>query len=650
MNKPSSKKRGAHVRSLASDAATYGLDLVTTVTRELMTCSSREEILGRLPRLLEHNGETQVSLWQQQGKAYAEVRGSSLQPIKLALHEKLIEEVISTREPSWFNQPSASKTVSATALPLFEGEELLVVLKLERDFPFDDREYKNLIWLASTVSCLLTTVAERMKSAVITQLSQVLVTARDTTTMAERTLELLSAALNIESGALLVQQGSSIYALASVGTLPEISSQPSLVTTPWLEEAHKHGKPSYYPSLAYQEPSVIDTKLVSFIAYPIGETLPARYVLFLGSSKVRWWLQTEKDLLASVVCALSLAFNSTVSQTCLQTLLTLENHSLTESDDSLLHEVVRAAVQNVPGAEAGRLLIYQGKKFYFRAAVGYDLSALQHLSLRAMDIQAWPQPAQLAWDSSEPRIFSLGEQKQMLEGSTLPDGRDIKATLYFPIVQQDKVLAILMLDNFTDPEAFAFDSLEAVRMFASPIALSLRERRYRHLLEKVALTDPLTNLDNRTSFNQLVAREVARSQRYASPFSLLIIAIGTFKNPNDTSARARSDAMLVEVARTLKKVMRPSDSLFRWSEDEFAAILPNTAYDGGVVAARRCARAIKRIPEETLPMSIHIGVASFPKCATNTTSLIDLASERLAKGKAHDITVFLAEKLSTLEE
>jgi diguanylate cyclase (GGDEF)-like protein len=682
MSKLSSKKRETYFRSLPSGTPTYEFDLVTMVTSELMSCSCREEILGRLPRLLETYGEAQVSLWQKQGDAYAEVRGSSLQPIKLSLYEKIIEKVMSTREPSFFNQlglnqpglnqPGQSsakplKTVSAIALPLFEGEEIVVVLKLERGLPFRDTERKNLAWLAATVSCLLTTLAERMKSTVITSLSQALLTAHDTTTIAERVLKLLSAALNIESGALLAQQGSHLHTLASVGTLPESLLQPGLsTTTAWLSGAYKQGKPSYYPSLAHKEPSVIDSKLASFVVYPLGETLPTRFILFLASTQVRWWLQTEKDLLASVGGMLSLALRSTESGTRLKTLLTLQSHSLAESETSLLHEIVLAAVQTVPGAEAGRLLIYQGKKFHFRATVGYDtvgydtadydLSTLHHLSLRASDIKAWHHSAPLRWDQGEPRIFSSShpEQRRMLEDSALSqlsrEAERVKANLYFPITQQGRVLAILMLDNFTDPEAFGSDSLEAVGMFAPPIALLLREHRYKYLLEKATLTDPLTNLDNHMSFNQAIAREFTRSQRYASPFSVLVLDLGQLKNHKDALALSRSDAVLIEVASVLKKVMRPSDLLFHWRGDEFAAILPNTAYQGGVVAARRCARAIKRIPKESLPITIHIGVASYPTCATSTTTLVQVASERLHKGKANDITVFLAERLLTLEE
>jgi diguanylate cyclase (GGDEF)-like protein len=659
MNQLSFDVKEVRFRS-SSSASTYELDFVTAVTRELLTCSSREEILARLPRLLAWD-DTRVTLWQRQGKAYAELRGLLLQPATLSLHENIIGTVLASREPSCVNQPfqpSVGALPSTTALPLFEQEELLVVLKLERDFPFEYREYKNLIWLASVVSYLLTSVAEQRKSKLITDLSKAYLNTQEAAIIAERTLEVLVVALKLESGVILEQQGSAMRMLASVGVLPESFGSLS-VTTPWLEEVHRQGSVTYYPSSEDAEPKTIDDTFNSFLAYPLAETLPARYILFLASHQVHWWSQAEKDLLRFVAHDLCLALYAASSHSSLQTLLSLESYSLMRSEDNLLNEVVLAAVQTVPGADAGRLLLYNGKKFHFRAAVGYDMPALQQQNLRPIDIKHWPHPTELAWDAGEPRIFSVhqGEHKELLETTTFTSGseegvRAVKAMVYFPIVQEGRVLAILMLENFSDAEAFALDSLKAVQMFQSPIALLLREQSFRTLMDNVALTDPLTELENRTSFNIKIAREAGRSKRYLAPFSLLIISVEPLEKQRSSREYDRHSVALVEVARTLKKVMRPGDMLFRWGNDELAAILPNTGYEGGVVAARRCARALKRIPEQGQPQSVYIGVASYPTCAETPDSLINTASVRLAKGRTQDITVFLANKVNvgSLEE
>ena len=102
--------------------------------------------------------------------------------------------------------------------------------------------------------------------------------------------------------------------------------------------------------------------------------------------------------------------------------------------------------------------------------------------------------------------------------------------------------------------------------------------------------------------------------------------------------------MLIEVAKTLRKVVRPGDLLFRWGGDEFAVLLLNTAYEGAVVAARRCARAIKRLSRGSVSVTAHFGVATYPTCVNDVTTLLQLADERLYEAKAKDITVFLSDE------
>jgi diguanylate cyclase (GGDEF)-like protein len=488
----------------------------------------------------------------------------------------------------------------------------------------------------------------------IDQLSQRLLTAQDTFTVADRALEFLLEAFGLKQGALLVQQGSYLHPLASRGQLPKDILSGLPITTAWLEPCYKHGQPLYL-----DQDSCISEKqktlegATTFMVYPLGETLPTRFILLLASHKRRHWSKTEKEFLVSVCRILSLSLRFAESQTRLKTLLTLQRHSLTEPEDKLLHEILLAAVQTVPGAEAGSLLLRRGKKFHFRATVGYDLKALEPFSFRDVDMLYWQHPELLSWESSEPRIFSKNDtgQKQILGNSASPEtfrsaGRvdDIQSNLYFPIVYQGQVLAVLNLDNFHDADAFANDSLEAARMFGPPVAVLLRERRYRHLLEKDSLTDPLTNLGNRRAFDQAMEREITRAQHYQNPFSLLMLDLGNFKAINDTLGHARGDAVLIEVAKTLRKVMRSSDLLFRWGGDEFAVLLLNTAYEGAVVAARRCARAIKRIDQQTVSVTAHFGVATYPTCANNDTTLLQLADERLYEAKLNDITVFLSEE------
>ena len=247
-------------------------------------------------------------------------------------------------------------------------------------------------------------------------LSQNLLTAHDSFTVAERALEFLLATFGLEGGALLAQQGSYFQPFASCGQLSKTIVLGLPITTTWLEPCYKYGQP-----LSLDQDSCPNEKrrtlhsTTTFMVYPLGETLPTRFILLLARSKQRQWSHLEKESLTSLSRILSLSLRFAESQTRLKTLLTLQRHSLTESEDKLLHDILLAAVQTVPGAEAGSLLLRRGKKFHFRATVGYDLKALEPFKFKDEAMRFWQHPELLSWDSSEPRIFTKKDdaQKQM---------------------------------------------------------------------------------------------------------------------------------------------------------------------------------------------------------------------------------------------
>lgn len=89
--------------------------------------------------------------------------------------------------------------------------------------------------------------------------------------------------------------------------------------------------------------------------------------------------------------------------------------------------------------------------------------------------------------------------------------------------------------------------------------------------------DPLTDLLNREAFNHVFEREIARSQRYNIPLSLVILDLDNFKPVNDDKGHAAGDAILVGLGELVQPKVRKSDLFSRWGGDEFGFILPNTA-------------------------------------------------------------------------
>ena len=93
------------------------------------------------------------------------------------------------------------------------------------------------------------------------------------------------------------------------------------------------------------------------------------------------------------------------------------------------------------------------------------------------------------------------------------------------------------------------------------------------LIEKLSITDGMTNLYNRRHFNDLFEKEINRSRRNDSFMALMIIDVDHFKQYNDTYGHFLGDQALIKVASVLDKCLsRSSDFAFRLGGEEFGAI------------------------------------------------------------------------------
>ncbi len=157
---------------------------------------------------------------------------------------------------------------------------------------------------------------------------------------------------------------------------------------------------------------------------------------------------------------------------------------------------------------------------------------------------------------------------------------------------------------------------------------------------KLATVDGLTELYNHRYFQDALRNQIETSRRYGQPFSLIIIDIDFFKKFNDTYGHQAGDAVLKQVAQTLKKNSRTTDFVCRYGGEEMSIILPNTANQEAVNNANRLCKAIAERPfqlnaTETGNVTISLGVSTFPDNAQTAQELIEYADKGLYYAKEH---------------
>ncbi|KMO73361.1 GGDEF domain-containing protein [Mycolicibacterium chubuense] len=152
-------------------------------------------------------------------------------------------------------------------------------------------------------------------------------------------------------------------------------------------------------------------------------------------------------------------------------------------------------------------------------------------------------------------------------------------------------------------------------------------------LESQSVTDVLTGLKNRRSFDLTVEEEFMRAKSRSTTLSLLMIDVDYFKSFNDDFGHPAGDEVLRSVAHLLQSEVRGSDTLFRYGGEEFAVILPETTCKGAFVLAERFRRAVQRAPWPKRAITISVGVAAIDADTVSPRDLLQSADQALYSAK-----------------
>lgn len=122
-----------------------------------------------------------------------------------------------------------------------------------------------------------------------------------------------------------------------------------------------------------------------------------------------------------------------------------------------------------------------------------------------------------------------------------------------------------------------------------------QSRALQRQLAHSATHDALTGLTNRAAFEQSLDRVIRASRGNGSESSLIYVDLDYFKPVNDSAGHAAGDALLKQVAQTIRESCRAHDMVARIGGDEFAVILENCPSQGGRQVADKIVRAINAL-------------------------------------------------------
>ena len=160
-----------------------------------------------------------------------------------------------------------------------------------------------------------------------------------------------------------------------------------------------------------------------------------------------------------------------------------------------------------------------------------------------------------------------------------------------------------------------------------------RLRESRRELERLSITDDLTELYNRRYVMEALGNEVRRSRRLEHPFALLMLDVDHFKEYNDAYGHLAGDAALARVAAILKESTRDVDCAARYGGEEFVVLLPETEAQGATETAQRIQARLARDELVGGKLTLSVGVAQFPEDGESPDELLAGADAALYQAK-----------------
>ncbi len=154
-------------------------------------------------------------------------------------------------------------------------------------------------------------------------------------------------------------------------------------------------------------------------------------------------------------------------------------------------------------------------------------------------------------------------------------------------------------------------------------------------LEALARSDALTGLPNRHAAVERLGFEFTRFRRSGAGYAVLMIDIDYFKQVNDTQGHAAGDAVLVEVGRRIRDVLRESDFVARLGGEEFLVLLPMTDRAQATLVAEKIRVRVSQSPAAPgLAVTVSLGLAMADASDTSEDVAVQRADGKLYQAKA----------------
>ena len=217
---------------------------------------------------------------------------------------------------------------------------------------------------------------------------------------------------------------------------------------------------------------------------------------------------------------------------------------------------------------------------------------------------------------------------------------NIRSQAAIPLRAGESIIGVLVLASSTYRELLQPER-DRLQVIGNQSSLALQNALLHEELERLSVTDRLTELYNHGYMQQRLEEELGRAQRFGHTLSLIMLDIDDFKQFNDTYGHPRGDKVLQAVSSIIRQNLREIDVAARYGGEEFVVVLPETDVPGALAVAERIRRSMAQYPfvtgegAESAMQTVSLGVATYPTHAGTAARLIETADKAMYEAKRY---------------
>lgn len=308
---------------------------------------------------------------------------------------------------------------------------------------------------------------------------------------------------------------------------------------------------------------------------------------------------------------------------------TLSSAFISSGNINAVFEDLIEKVLVVSDFSIGCIVIKEGGKFVIKGISGASLGLKQELERGKLDFVY-----ENVIESADPLYVMEADEIKSIEPL---EKEGIVFFACIPLRIGPETKGVLMLASRIELR-FDFDVAALFTLIGNNISLISEKVRLFQEAQRLAITDGLTGLYNVRYFYDMLNKEIARTKRYRTLFSLILFDIDNFKALNDTYGHQAGDEVLRSLASILKEASRETDVAARYGGEEFIMMLTNTPKHEALHLANRIREKIEEynyhIEESTVKITVSGGIATFPEDAKDSKSLLYAADMAMYEAKA----------------